>query len=275
MKPTTCAPNPSACAAAAAIDEATAWGAQHLFVKGDLVDRSTPATWALAGRLLSRCELPTTLMAGNHEHNRESLIDPLVGAAAIGVEVVDGARRVDLPGLSVLCLDTMRPGVHEGRITQPVARAATELAAGAPAPVMVLTHHPVERFDRAWSYPPGVPRHQGEALLTAIGGQCELLLASAGHTHSHRRRTIAGVLTTEVGSPKDYPGVWAGYTVHEGGVRQVIRRVDAAHIGAWLHHTRLAVGGVWGRWSPGRLPDRSLQVRRAPHPFTTQGREIG
>lgn len=250
-------------AASSALDQLTDWGAEHLFIKGDLVDRSTPAAWALAGRLLSRRRPPMTVMPGNHEENQAGLMSPLDGAVSVGIEAVGLARRVDLPGLSVLCIDTILPGAHGGRFTDSVADAALELAVDAPNPVMVLTHHPIERFDRAWSYPPGVPHRQGKALLGRLANACELLLTSSGHTHSHRQRPVAGVATTEVGSPKDFPGVWAGYSVAEGGVRQVLRRVDSPQVNRWLDHTSGAVGGVWGRWSVGRLADRSLQVRRS------------
>lgn len=249
-------------AAEAAMDELTRWGAQHLFIKGDLVDRSTPATWAMAGRLVERAQPPLTVMTGNHEYNHAGIVSPRLGATSIGLDTVEGARRVDLNGLSVLCIDTVVPGLHGGTITDEVRERAVDLARSAPNPVMVLTHHPIERFDRAWSYPPGVPHSEGRDLLTALARHCELLLASAGHTHAHRRRLVAGIITTEVGSPKDFPGVWAGYVVCEGGVRQVIRRVASPQVRDWLHLTRLAAAGTWGRWAPGRLSDRSLQVRR-------------
>jgi hypothetical protein len=250
-------------AAALALDQLNAWGAEHLFIKGDLVDRSTPAAWALAGRLLLRPRPPVTVMTGNHEHNHAGIVSPIDGAASAGIDAVDLACRVDLPGLSVLCVNTIRSGVHGGRLTKAVTAAALDLARTAPSPVMVLTHHPIDRFNLPVSYPPGVPNRQGAALIDRLANECELLLVSSGHTHAHRLRTIAGVATTEVGSPKDFPGVWAGYSVAEGGVRQVLRRVDSPEVNHWLDHTRFALGGIWGRWSVGRLADRSLQVRRA------------
>ena len=153
-------------------------------------------------------------MAGNHEHNHAGIMAPIDGARSVGIETVDLARRVDLPGLSVLCVNTIRPGVHGGRVTDEVTSAALDLARSAPSPVMVLTHHPIERFNRAWSYPPGVPHRQGAALLGRLADECDLLLVSSGHTHSHRLRTVAGVPTTEVGSPKDFPGVCCAGSIH-------------------------------------------------------------
>jgi hypothetical protein len=66
------------------------------------------------------------------------------------------------------------------------------------------------------------------------------------------------VLVTEVGSVKDHPGTWAGYVVHEGGIRQVVRRVMAPDVLGWTEATKRALFGVWGRWSPGSLDDRCI-----------------
>jgi hypothetical protein len=49
---------------------------------------------------------------------------------------------------------------------------------------------------------------------------------------------------TEVGSPKDYPGTWAGYVVHEGGIRQVVRRVAAPEVIRWTESTDGPCSGV-------------------------------
>jgi hypothetical protein len=84
------------------------------------------------------------------------------------------------------------------------------------------------------------------------------VLITSGHTHRHRRHDLGGIVATEVGSTKDYPGTWAGYAVHEGGIRQVVRRIESPDCVAWLERTRAAALGRWGRWSPGELADRSF-----------------
>jgi hypothetical protein len=68
------------------------------------------------------------------------------------------------------------------------------------------------------------------------------------------------MVITEVGSPQHYPGTWAGYVVHEGGIRQVVRRVAAPDAIAWTEQTRRSVLGVWARWSPGRIQDRCFSI---------------
>ena len=65
---------------------------------------------------------------------------------------------------------------------------------------------------------------------------------------------------TEVGSTKDYPGTWTGYVVHEGGIRQLVHRVEEPSCLAWTDRTRRAFGGVWRWWSPGTLADRCFTI---------------
>ena len=78
-------------------------------------------------------------------------------------------------------------------------------------------------------------------------------MVTSGHTHRHRARRHGPLLVTEVGSPKDYPGTWAGYLVYEGGIVQTVRRVMAPEAIRWTQRTARMFGGAWGRWSPGRL----------------------
>jgi hypothetical protein len=89
-------------------------------------------------------------------------------------------------------------------------------------------------------------------------------MISSGHTHRHRRRHVGPLVLTEVGSPKDYPGTWAGYVVHEGGIRQVVRRVSGAGLLRWTDYTAGAAVGLWGLWSPGLLGHRCSYSLAAP-----------
>ena len=67
---------------------------------------------------------------------------------------------------------------------------------------------------------------------------------------------MGGVPWVEVGSTKDYPGTWAGYVVHEGGIRQVVRRIVRRDVIGWTERTKRAAFGTWGLWSPGTLDAR-------------------
>ncbi len=69
---------------------------------------------------------------------------------------------------------------------------------------------------------------------------------------------------TEVGSPKDYPGVWAGYAVHEGGIRQVVRRTADPQVIAWTEQCAGSLMGWWRYWSRGSLDSRCFSHAWAP-----------
>ena len=87
------------------------------------------------------------------------------------------------------------------------------------------------------------------------------LIVTSGHSHRHRKRLIDGVPHVEVGSVKDYPGVWAGYAVHETGVRQVVRRVAPGDCLEWTDRTRRVMLGAWQAFSPGTLAERCFVHR--------------
>ena len=104
--------------------------------------------------------------------------------------------------------------------------------------------------------PVGIAATSRGASSTGPSPPTRPLFVTSGHTHRNRRRTHGAAVITEVGSPKDYPGVWAGYVVHEGGIRQVVRRVAAPDVLAWTDRSADAAHGLWGAWSPGHLDDR-------------------
>ena len=135
------------------------------------------------------------------------------------------------------------------------AGLVAEVAAGG-RPAMVALHHPLDRWPVPTHYPPGIPQAQGDRLVAELARANPATLVTAGHTHRNRRRRRGPLTLSEVGSTKDYPGQWAGYAVHEGGIRQVVRRIADPSVMAWTESTRRALGGVWGWWSPGRLSDR-------------------
>jgi hypothetical protein len=137
-----------------------------------------------------------------------------------------------------------------------VADQVTALAADGGLPTFVALHHQLLVLPVPTYWPPGVPRGEANRFVRQLQDARPASLITSGHTHRNRRRQIGSVVVTEVGSPKDYPGVWAGYAVHEGGIRQVVRRVSSRGLLSWTDATAGAAGGTWGLWSPGRLSDR-------------------
>jgi hypothetical protein len=127
-------------------------------------------------------------------------------------------------------------------------------------PAMVVLHHHLLRGPVPTIWPPGVPSGQARPFVAAIAEAAPTALVVSGHTHRHRLRRRGNVWLAETGSPKDYPGTWTGYVVHEGGLRQVVRRVSHPETHGWLEFSRLAALGMWQYNSPGLLAHRNFSL---------------
>lgn len=239
--------------AEAAFDEMQAWGIDALFIKGDLVHKCTSAEWNDAERLLAERPWPIHYTLGNHERLDDARTHD--GVARIGAEPIKPVRAVDLDGLRVIMAESSLPS-HEWGDIAPIADEIVETAAESQTPVLLLTHHQLQPRKHAWMLPIGISGSQATPLLDRLAEVQPNTLTASGHTHRHRRREHGPVTVVEVGSPKDYPGTWSGYDIYEGGIRQVVRRVERPDCIAWTEHTGRAMFGIWRRWSPGSLDDR-------------------
>lgn len=241
----------------AALAEAAAWGAEHLVVKGDLVERSRPHEWEVADRLLATTGLPTTLVPGNHEVKPNRPMNAPTPLPTSGVEIVDHLSHHDLPGLRLILVNSTVEGRGLGAVGH-LAEEVADLAASTDLPVLIAMHQHPQRFEMPWFWPPGIPGKEARRFMATVGRANPRALVTSGHTHRNRTRRYRPIVATEVGSTKDFPGVWAGYTVHEGGITQTVRRTLAPDAMGWTEYSRRAVLGVWGRWSPGTLADRCV-----------------
>jgi Icc protein len=241
-------------AARAALAELEAWGAGRVVVKGDLTRDSEPVEFREAGRLLAGVPLPVDVVLGNHDV-RHGVDGPGLLAGA-GVDVALEARAFDLPGLRVVLAHTPLPSERRGRLGRREMDRVVSLVGDAPGAALVALHHAPQRLAVPTHYPPGLYYTESRRFLARMREANPALVVVAGHTHRNRTDVIDGVPVVEVGSTKDHPGCWAGYVVHEGGLRQVVRRIAEPSVLAWTEATGHALRGVWGRWSVGTLSDR-------------------
>ena len=237
----------------AAMAEARAWGAELVVARGDLTRNSRPAEFEQAARVLAGAGMPAVGVLGNHDVRRRS--NGLGVCGPLGLELTDDVAYRDHPGVRIVLAHS--PLVHEHQGDLPERRIAriAELCA-VPLPTVVVMHHPLSVRWRGYAYPPGVPAGQSAKLTAALRAVNPNVVVLAGHRHRHRRYRVGGITVGELGSTKDYPGAWAGYAVHEGGIRQVVRRVGDPSALAWTEATGNALLGGWARWSPGRLEER-------------------
>ncbi|MCU1499728.1 MAG: Calcineurin-like phosphoesterase [Acidimicrobiales bacterium] len=258
-------PHPRRCAEAA-MAEAAAWGAQRIVAKGDLTNHGQVSEWRTYAGLLARCPVPVDALPGNHDRafrRATSGLLPEVAARAFGLSMASPVLVRDLPGVRVVLLDSTTDHYNRGRVAPAAADALDAIAEADPAgSVLVFLHHQLQAHHLSEGWPIGVNHTESLDFLARAGRAHPHVLVSSGHTHRHRRWSHAGVTTTQVGSTKDYPGVWAGYVVTEGGLRQVVRRVGRPDCLAWTDHTRRAALGLW-RWvAPGRLSSRCFNLPR-------------
>lgn len=240
----------------AALAEIRQWGAQLLVVKGDLTHHGHAAEWEQVGTLLATAGIPVIATVGNHDH-RAGAVDGTPILASVGIDLAfRRAVHHDLPGLRVVAAD-VTTGWHHGSYAD-IGNAIIDAASAAPGAVLVGQHHQLHRGPAPTHWPPGIFGPASGRFLRRLGAANGRALVTSGHTHRCRARRRTPVVVTEVGSPKDHPGVWAGYVVSEGGIRQVLRRVADPDVLAWTQQTARALFGIWGRWSPGRLSDRSF-----------------
>ena len=88
----------------------------------------------------------------------------------------------------------------------------------------------------------------------------------AGHTHRNRIRHFPqarNVPIVEVACVKDYPGAWAEYRVHEGGILQIVHRMSSPEALAWSEQCRSLYsdfGLDYAQYAMGSLADRCFAI---------------
>ncbi|MCB1014061.1 MAG: metallophosphoesterase family protein [Acidimicrobiales bacterium] len=247
--------------ARAAFAEAAAWGAERLVAKGDVTHHGEVDNWLRFRDLLDEAGLVADAVPGNHDVEARREIDPNDALEKIGLAPIpDGVRWFDVPALRIVLLDSTRLGDRRGRVDH-LHEGLREAVSSTSLPVWIGLHHHLEPLRWSYFYPPGVRgRHTSRFLDEIVAGNPNAFVTS-GHTHRNRKRQVGGVVLTEVGSPQDYPGTWAAYTVHDAGIRQVTWRTEDPSCTPWIEYSRRAAGTLWGRWSPGRLDQRSFNHR--------------
>ena len=242
--------------ARAGVAAARDWGADRIVLRGDLVHRGDMSDWDAVADLIALAGVPVDIALGNHETSiRPWRVDLATGLERAGIELHEPVRTAALPGATLVLTDTAVAHTDPGVIDH-LADELIDVASAAADPVLLMTHHNLERRWDVLTRPRGVPPGKSLPFLDRLADVAPASLVSSGHTHRHRRRLHRTIPVVEVGSPKDYPGVWCGYAIHEGGVRQVVRRITEPDCIAWTERTRTAIGGIWGWWSGGSLNDR-------------------
>jgi 3',5'-cyclic-AMP phosphodiesterase len=236
-----------------AIAEMAAIDPDAVIVKGDLTAWGTVeeydeflAAYAVFGERLHH-------VRGNH--------DAYFGATF----AADAPLAVDLPGVRLAVLDTTIPGETNGTVTQATLEWLADSAAESDRPVLVFGHHHVwspESRTRTDDYF-GIRPDPSERLIDLVATQPHIRGYFAGHTHRNRVRRFAVTGDrpwVEVACVKDFPGSWAEYRVHEGGILQIHRRISTPAALAWSEQTRQMFAGQYFDYAFGALADRCFAI---------------
>ena len=217
----------------AAVAEIAAIEPAAVIVKGDLTQDGEEHEWAA----FEACYRPAFgdrlhVVRGNHDAYR-------------GQDRYAGDTWIDLPGLTIGLLDTVIPRQTTGGLRPDQVLAIDARLGETDRPVLLLGHH------QQWIPHPDGDGHRGEdyfgmhpdasdALDELCARHPHVIGYAAGHTHRHRVRPMrrSGRPSIEVGCVKDFPGTWAEYRVHSGGIMQVVHRMSSPEALAWSERCR-------------------------------------
>lgn len=240
----------------AAVAEIRDAGVDAVFVKGDLTANGTDEEYqAFLDVYASAFGDALVHVRGNH--------DAYLGQSYAAWPV----QRRDLPGVTVVLLDTSVPRRSSGGLTDDQLGELDEIAAGADRPVVVLGHHHVwdpASMDRPDTYF-GIHPNWSERLVELAARRPAIVGYAAGHTHRNRVRRFAptGRLPwAEVACVKDFPGAWAEYRAYEGGIVQLVHRASSPEALDWTERTRQMYWGAYGEYAFGELDDRCFLLER-------------
>jgi 3',5'-cyclic-AMP phosphodiesterase len=227
-----------------------------VIVKGDLSQDGRPEEWA-AFEECYRVPFGDRLrvVRGNHDSYRHQA-------------EYAGDQWIELPGVSVALLDTSIPGATTGTLTTEQIDWLDDLTNGADVPVFVMGHHQQwigqGSGERSLDYF-GLHPDASDALDELAARHPHVVAYAAGHTHRHRVRRMvrSGRPTIEIGCTKDFPGTWAEYRVHEGGIVQVVHRMSSPEALAWSESCRFLYsdfGIDYASYALGTLAERCFTL---------------
>ena len=236
---------------AGAIAEIEALDPDAVVVKGDLTNLGSEEEYQAFLDAYTQLGPRMHHVRGNHD----AMISHKIAANA--------PCTVDLPGVTLAVIDTVRPGSEHGLVPRDQLEWLEGLATESTKSVLVFGHHHPwdpgsdERNDHYF----GINPDDSEALCGVIT-RCEAIAGYfAGHTHRNRVRHFDAarrVPIVEVACVKDYPGAWAEYQVYESGYTQLVRRIASPAAMAWTEKTRSMFAGLYRDYALGRQSDRSF-----------------
>jgi 3',5'-cyclic-AMP phosphodiesterase len=162
---------------------------QAVLVTGDLTNDGTAEHYAQLTAALAELELPLFVLPGNHDSR--AALRAAFDVPGEGEQPIQYA--VELEGLRVLMLDTMRPGDPGGELgPDRLTWLAGELSTRPETLTLLAMHHPpfltgIEAMDAI-----GLPDADRAGLATVLEEHPQVIGVVAGHVHRTITGSIAG-----------------------------------------------------------------------------------
>ncbi|MBL4682428.1 MAG: metallophosphoesterase [Pseudomonadales bacterium] len=241
---------------AAAIEEIKAIQADAVLAKGDLTCDGTQEQYhQFLNFYHNAFEDRLHHVRGNHEAYREPVIE------------TEKRIKIELEGVMLLMIDTVRPGLTGGTVFDEDIEWIGDISQGAQIPVLVFGHHQI--WDPRTAYRSedyfGIQPDESEKLIALVASQSVIKGYFSGHTHRNRVRYFtetADVPWVEVACVKDFPGMWAEYQVFERGILQMNHRINHPKALEWSEKTKDMYHGSYHDYALGSLSDRCFVVCR-------------
>ncbi len=156
---------------------------------GDLVNDGTPEQYRNLVEILDGLTIPVVALPGNHD-DRTGFREAFGLSPADPDEPIDFV--VDTGELVIVAMDTTIPGRHDGCVdTSQIAWLDAQLTELAPAPVLLVQHHPPFQTGIVWMDASGLDGSEREAEVLARHPHVTGVLC--GHIHRVVHARVGGV----------------------------------------------------------------------------------
>ena len=194
---------------------------QLVVASGDLADTGDLAEYMLLKNLLDELSMPYVVMCGNHDR-RAGLRAVFGGTAALPVGGNGYLQYVlELPGLNLLCLDTLDEGKEAGWLCMDRLNWLHDALGTHRTSIFIFLHHPP--FDCGIAGMDAIKLSNPQALAEVLKPHAHVVGLSCGHVHRAVFTSWVGIPACICPSPAHQihldtrPDVGLSWTLEPGG----------------------------------------------------------
>lgn len=219
--------------------------AEFILITGDLLNREVASEYIPLNRFFTWSKLPVYPMVGNHDL-RDGIRDHLAVPVSAMSDFVQ--YRIDMDGVTLLCLDTQKTGEADGTLCDTRLAWLKDQLDDIDQPVLIAMHHPP--FDLGLGLMDTLKLDNGDAFMDLVTQYSQVKHILMGHVHRTSTGSRRGISYTALGSvafqappakpawdwdsfkiAKDEPSIIASVEVDQGDVTIHTMQVCAVDYG--------------------------------------------